>query len=102
MAYKVRFTLTKATADQDAASALALDNPADVGLVDTYMTNNGGSKEITDHGDGVTTSVVYTFANNAAWQAFYNQALPVWNRNSYTSKASNAGITLDVSVVENT
>jgi len=102
MAYKVRFTLTKAAEDQDAAAALALDNPSDIGLVDGYLAENGGTKEITDHGDGVTSSVTYTFENSAAWQAFYNQALPVWNRNSFTSKASNAGISVDVAVVENT
>jgi len=50
----------------------------------------------------LSSILIYTFPTQSDWQAFYNQALPVWNRNSYTSKASNAGISIDVSVIENT
>lgn len=99
MAFKVKFTMTRPQGDTPWLDSMSLTNEADVGLVEGYLTAHGGTKTTTT-GD-LVSSIVYEFPTQAAWQAFYNQALPVWNRNSLMSKANDSSISVDVEVLEN-
>lgn len=100
MAFKVRFTITRASTNVDWVENVGMQNTSDIGLVDTYLADNGGSKETST--DGLSATVIYNLPDQASWQAFYNQALPVWNRNNVLNRANDAGITVDVEVLENT
>lgn len=100
MAYKVRFTMTRPNTDVDWVTNMGVQE-ADQGLVPGYATSNGGTIDL-DAPDDVTRTVTYTFPAQANWQAFYNQALPVWNRNNLVEGANNASISIDVEVLENT
>jgi len=103
MAYKVKFTMTRPSTDVVFSENLAFDNDSDVGTVPSLVETHGGT---IDRAGNTTTdlsiSATYTFPDQDSWQAFYNAALPVWNRNNLVEKANNSNITIDVSVVENT
>jgi hypothetical protein len=102
MAFSVRITLTKDSADLNLAESLAFDDANDVGIIPGYITEHGGSVTRSTSDDGLVSESVYTFPTQADWQAFYNQALPVWNRNNLANKAGTNNVTIDFAVVENT
>lgn len=102
MAYSVKITLTRETADLNIREKLALDDANDVGLVPGFMAEHGGSVTRSRSDDGLVSESVYTFPTQADWQAFYNKALPVWNRNNISSKAGSNNVIIDFAVVENT
>lgn len=102
MAFSVRITLTKDSADLNLAESLAFDDANDVGIIPGYIAEHGGSVTRSTSDDGLVSKSVYTFPTQADWQAFYNQALPVWNRNNLANKAGTNNVTIDFAVVENT
>jgi hypothetical protein len=102
MAFSVRITLTKDSADLNLAESLAFDDANDVGIIPGYIAEHGGSVTRSTSDDGLVSESVYTFPTQADWQAFYNQALPVWNRNNLANKAGTNNVTIDFAVVENT
>lgn len=102
MAYKVKITMTRESTDTNIAESLAFDQADDIGLVGTYLAENNGTVERSRSADGLVSNSIYTFDTQADWQAFYNSALAVWNRNNLASKASTNNVTIDFSVIENT
>ena len=103
MAYKVQIAITRPAEnpDIDMLGTLGMES-ADATAIPALIESTGGSVEYTRSADNLTTYAVYTYSDRDAWLNFYNQALPVWNRNNTVEKANNAGVTIDVSVVENT
>jgi len=101
MAYKVQIAVTRPNTEVDMATTLRMDE-ADTTVIPGLLTATGGTREYSRSDDELTTYAVYTFADIDAWLNFYNQALPVWNRNNTVEKANNAGVTIDVTVIENT
>lgn len=97
MAYKVQITISR----PNTGVAWAPIAESDVGIVPNLVASNGGSVTHTRENELVTRSV-YDFPDQASWQAFYNAALPIWNRNSLVEQANNSGIIIDVSLLENT
>lgn len=100
MAFKVRFTLTRPDTSVDFGTSLTLQS-SDAGLIAGFLSESNGTVEYSRTDDGLINYTTYTFENSAAWQAFYNKALPVWTRNNLVEKANNSSMTLEVTVVEN-
>ena len=101
MAYKVQIAVTRPTTDLNMLETMRMDD-ADSTAIPALLASTGGTVEYTRTADELTTNSVYTFADRDAWLNFYNQALPIWNRNNTVEKANNAGVTIDVTVIENT
>lgn len=100
MAYKVRFRFTR----NDSGTAwnnMNLSNSGDVGLIGGYVSANNGTVQNNNVSDTVK-DMIYTFPTQEDWQNFYNSAITVWNNNGVSNSASDAGITIDVDVIENT
>ena len=102
MAFKVRFRITRPTADLGWTDAIGIDNEEDRGVVPAKVAANGGTIEGVHSEDGLTMDTIYTFDSAAEWQTFYNEALPIWNNNGLVSKAASNSVTFDVAVIENT
>lgn len=100
MAFKVRFTLTRPDTSVDFGTSLALQS-SDAGLIAGFLSESNGTVEYSRTDDELINYTTYTFENAAAWQSFYNKALPVWTRNNLVEKANNSSMTLEVTVVEN-
>ena len=96
MGFKVQFTTTKPAEGTDTSTMKSLEDPL---AITNLLVKHGGTREHT--AEGLSTKVVYGFPTQSNWQAFYNEALPLWNSAGLTSKAATLGITYDVSVIEN-
>ena len=101
MAFIVKFTMTRPSADVEWVDKVGMLQESDVGSVDSVLESNNGTKETGNDGD-LTSYIIYTFPSQSDWQSFYNQALPIWNRNNLMNRANDAGISVDVEVLENT
>ena len=101
MAYKVRFTLTRPNADTPWQASLS-PGETDTTTIPALLAEHNGSVDGETTADQLSTSLTYSFENQADWSAFYNAALPIWNSRNLVENANNAGITIDVSVIENT
>lgn len=101
MAFSVKITLTRDSVETNLAERLALDDASDVGLVPGFIAEHGGSVTRSKSDDGLVSESIYTFPTREDWLAFYNKALPVWNRNNLANKAGNNNVTIDFAVVEN-
>jgi hypothetical protein len=102
MAFRVRFRITRPSTDLGWINAIGIDNESDRGLVPAMCESNGGTVEVVHSEDELTMDTIYTFESPTEWQAFYNEALPVWNNNGLTAKAAENSVTFDVAVIENT
>jgi hypothetical protein len=97
MGFKVQFTMTKPAVDTDVSTMMnAVEDPL---AITSLLSKYEGTQEIVK--EGAVKSIIYGFPTQTNWQAFYNEALPIWNNAGLMSKAANLGITYDVKVVEN-
>jgi hypothetical protein len=96
MGFKVQFTMTKPSEDTDVSTMKVIEDPL---AITSLLSKYEGTQEIFK--EGAVKSIIYGFPTQANWQAFYNEALPIWNKAGLMSKAANLGITYDVKVVEN-
>jgi hypothetical protein len=96
MGFKVQFTMTKPSEDTDVSTMKVIEDPL---AITSLLSKYEGTQEIVK--EGAVKSIIYGFPTQTNWQAFYNEALPIWNKAGLMSKAANLGITYDVKVVEN-
>ena len=99
MAYKVRFTLTRPNTDTPWQASLS-PGETDTTTIPALLAEHNGA--VDGETTELSTSLTYSFESQADWSAFYNAALPIWNSRNLVENANNAGITIDVSVIENT